>query len=279
MRYTIKTISELIGIAPQTIRYYEDKGMLAPQKDARNGYRYYTVWDYAVLLMARRYLRYGCSVDSSSELLNPSPLENTLEMTRTQEKRIEKEIAEKVRVLENLRRWRSRLEQIQKDEPICHIGMRPGIFRLENMEDVSFMNQQEIFQRTQQWLGMSPFVFNTMRYPLQDVLKDTGHRFSALGILEEDAHIWNITQDQYVKYHRPCLCVIQTIGGECFDTMLPLSRRIGGALDFMQKNGLKLAGDVMTRMDFVQRGKEGYLSYQTAWLPIEEENLTTMEKF
>ena len=115
--------------------------------------------------------------------------------------------------------------------------MRPGLFRMENMEDTTFLPEKEIYQRTKQWLAMTPFVFNTIRYPLEDVQKDTCHRFSALGILEENARLWNIQADQYVTYYPPRLCVIQTIGGEGFDTMLPLSRRIGKAMSFFGGKG------------------------------------------
>ncbi|HIS00928.1 MAG TPA: MerR family transcriptional regulator [Candidatus Excrementavichristensenella intestinipullorum] len=269
MYYTIKTISDLIGITPQTIRYYEENGVLSPKRDARNGYRYYTVWDYGILLMARRYLRYGCSVAKSSELLNNTSVERTIDATRRQEAQLEEEIADKLRILDNLRKWRALLEAVGQGTGACRIDMRPGLFRMENMEDTTFLPEKEIYQRTKQWLAMTPFVFNTIRYPLEDVQKDTCHRFSALGILEENARLWNIQADQYVTYYPPRLCVIQTIGGEGFDTMLPLSRRIGKAMSFLAEKGLSLTGDIITRMDYAQKSASGYCSYQTAWFPID----------
>lgn len=269
MYYTIKTLSDLVGLTPQTIRYYEEKGLLEPKRDSHNGYRYYTVWDYVMLLTARRYLRYGCSVAQISDLLNNAPIEDSIDMAKQQEAQLEEEIADRLRTLESLRSWRQELESIGSESAQCRIGMRPGLFRLENMEDITFIDEKEIYQRTQQWFSMMPQVFSCMRYPKEDVENDTDRRFSAPGILEKDAARWGIREDKYVTYYPPRLCVIQMIGGEGFDTMLPLSRRIGGALQYMHDNGLSLTDDVITRMETCQKGGSGYRSYQTAWLPID----------
>lgn len=269
MRYTIKRISELVGIAPQTIRYYEEKGMLSPEKNEKTGYRYYTVWDYGILLTARKYLRYGCTVAQSAELLNDIPLEASVDMAKEQEAKLQAEITDSLRVLENLRTWRTRLEQTPLELNRCRIERRPAMLRLENMDDITFYDDAEVHRRTKEWLSMTPFVFNTVRYPLEDVQNDTGHRVSGQGLLEADARRLGIVEDAYVRYYPERMCVCMTIGGKNFDTMLPLSRRISGGLRYLEENGLTLTGDILTRTDFVQKCATGYRSYQTAWLPVD----------
>lgn len=268
MQYTIKTISDLIGVAPQTIRYYEEKGLLSPAKNNRTGYRYFDVWDYGMLLNARRYLGYGFGVTECAEILNELSLEEIGNRVSSVEMDLQREIDEKLRMLHAIREWRKLLLSIPDNLNQCSISIRPAMFRLENMDDTEFIDNRQIYARTKQFLNASPFVFNSMRYPIEDVMNDTSHRYSAPGILEADAKRHGITEDDYVKFYPECTCISLIIGGENFDSMLPLSKRIRPAMEFIKEKGLHLAGDIITRMDTIQKHDSGYCSYQTAWLPI-----------
>ena len=42
MAYTIKEIADIAGVSTRTIRYYDEIGLLPPEKVGRNGYRYYS---------------------------------------------------------------------------------------------------------------------------------------------------------------------------------------------------------------------------------------------
>ena len=41
MAYTIKEIADIAGVSTRTIRYYDEIGLLPPEKIGQNGYRYY----------------------------------------------------------------------------------------------------------------------------------------------------------------------------------------------------------------------------------------------
>ena len=45
MRYKIGDVSRILGISTDLLRYYEKKGVVQPQKDKSNDYRYYDTWD------------------------------------------------------------------------------------------------------------------------------------------------------------------------------------------------------------------------------------------
>lgn len=44
-KYLIGDISKMTGIPVQTLRYYEDRGILKPHRNETSGYRYYSAWD------------------------------------------------------------------------------------------------------------------------------------------------------------------------------------------------------------------------------------------
>ena len=41
----IYQVEELVGITKKNIRFYEDEGLLCPERDPQNGYRDYTIKD------------------------------------------------------------------------------------------------------------------------------------------------------------------------------------------------------------------------------------------
>ncbi len=53
--FTIKRLSDLAGVTPRTLRFYDHMGLLKPTRVGANGYRYY---DHAALLRLQQILLY-----------------------------------------------------------------------------------------------------------------------------------------------------------------------------------------------------------------------------
>ena len=51
MRLTVKETAELMGISVRTLHYYDEIGLLVPEKEAENDYRYYDSEDLMDLQM------------------------------------------------------------------------------------------------------------------------------------------------------------------------------------------------------------------------------------
>ena len=62
--------SKQSGLPPKTIRYYEDRGLIAPPARAENGYRDYNDTDVHKLRFVRQGRGLGFSVDECSQLLS-----------------------------------------------------------------------------------------------------------------------------------------------------------------------------------------------------------------
>ena len=67
---TIGEASKQSGLPPKTIRYYEDRGLIAPPARAENGYRDYNDTDVHKLRFVRHSRGLGFSVDECSQLLS-----------------------------------------------------------------------------------------------------------------------------------------------------------------------------------------------------------------
>ena len=62
----IKEISEETGASIRSIRYYEEKGLLNPNR-LDNGYREYTNQDVSIINSIQVYLQLGFKIDEISE--------------------------------------------------------------------------------------------------------------------------------------------------------------------------------------------------------------------
>ena len=50
MKYQIGEVSDILGLSPEMIRYYERQNVIQPQRNIDNNYRYYTSQDLFVLM-------------------------------------------------------------------------------------------------------------------------------------------------------------------------------------------------------------------------------------
>lgn len=97
--YTIKELAEKTGTIPNTIRFYEKKGLLKPERTESN-YRIYSAEDVTRLEMILLYRKMGFSIEDIKELLekNSSPVDRFV----TQYTLLNKHIHSMVRIRETL---------------------------------------------------------------------------------------------------------------------------------------------------------------------------------
>jgi DNA-binding transcriptional MerR regulator len=79
--WTISDLSKEFGVTPRTIRFYEDEGLLTPQRDGQN--RIYDARDRARLAWILRGRRVGFSLAEITEMLDLYDLDDGREKQRT----------------------------------------------------------------------------------------------------------------------------------------------------------------------------------------------------
>ena len=106
--YRIKEISQLFGIGPDSLRYYEEIGILKPKRGG-NGYRQYGMRDIYKLDVIKDLRQLGFSMQRIKEYLDNKNLSSTLSLLREEEEMIREEIGS-LRAKEAT--IRSRIEEI-----------------------------------------------------------------------------------------------------------------------------------------------------------------------
>ncbi len=99
--YKIGEISDLYGIGTDSLRYYEEIGILKPKRDD-NGYRMYSISDIRTLNILRELRSIGFSMKEIKEHLTSFNLNKTLSMFEQEIDRIDQKVEELSRLRQQL---------------------------------------------------------------------------------------------------------------------------------------------------------------------------------
>ncbi|WP_353893653.1 MerR family transcriptional regulator [Proteinivorax hydrogeniformans] len=118
--YTIGEISKLYDISTDSLRYYEEKGLIKPKRD-NNDYRIYTLDNIWRLNIIKDLRKLNFSTRQIKNYLEERSASNTLKLMEKKVELIEKEIEPLIRTKNNLKQkidHIKELKKIQKEETI-----------------------------------------------------------------------------------------------------------------------------------------------------------------
>ena len=91
-QYKITQIASLYGLCTDTLRYYEEQGLLHPTRDPNNGYRLYGIQDICTLNVIRGLRDLGLSTAQIGEYLSGRTVDTTLELLRREDQMMARQI-------------------------------------------------------------------------------------------------------------------------------------------------------------------------------------------
>lgn len=101
--YKIKQVAELFSLHPDTLRYYEEQGLIAPGR-MENGYRSYSVQDICALGIIRTLRRLDMPVGRIADYMRKRSIAVTLELLAEEQRLIDARVAELRRLKKEVRR-------------------------------------------------------------------------------------------------------------------------------------------------------------------------------
>ncbi|BAI71911.1 transcriptional regulator [Azospirillum sp. B510] len=109
--YTVNQLAEELGITPRALRFYEVKGLLAPNRVGNN--RVYTKRDRARLKLILRGKRLGFSLAEIREYLDLYNVNGGVEQQKTLLKRVQKRLKDLAQQREDLEATVQELREIE----------------------------------------------------------------------------------------------------------------------------------------------------------------------
>lgn len=116
--YRTGELLEYLGVTRDTLRFYEEKGLLKPQKCSDNNYRNYDIMDIYNIMILDFYKKRGMSINQLQELIKDSNLDDIKRKLQNKKSDLEKKIFD-------LQCMKKKIEDTQTfiDEVMSNIGV------------------------------------------------------------------------------------------------------------------------------------------------------------
>ena len=103
MKISISALSIAYGLTPEALRYYEEKGLLSPERTAASGFRKFSISDVQVLGIIKSLQRQGFSLDEVKHILKTGvTLEELIAMMDDKRDQLSEQIALNLGILSRL---------------------------------------------------------------------------------------------------------------------------------------------------------------------------------
>ena len=162
LKYKIGEASKVLGMTNDTLRYYESKGIIAPQRDEESGYRYYDSWDINFLLDSMWFRSYGFSILDITSMINVDDLDTYIERCHQQEINLQETINDYQQKLRYLIEYSKGLKEIKKSLGEFKIVESPALLFQER---ISICQGDEIDSASENlisnWTKLIPQVSHT----------------------------------------------------------------------------------------------------------------------
>ncbi|MGL5066258.1 MAG: MerR family transcriptional regulator [Sarcina sp.] len=111
--YSIGETAEFLGLSRDTLKFYEEKGLVSPSKDSENGYRKYDMIDIHSLFLVNFYRDVDIDIKTLQSLKKNEEFGEIDEILNRQEAKLKEEIQRKKLVLSKIKDLKKNLKKIK----------------------------------------------------------------------------------------------------------------------------------------------------------------------
>lgn len=269
MKYKIGDVARILGISTDLLRYYEKKGVVAPEKNENNDYRYYDSWDINFLTDCLWFKNFGFSIEQIADIVRIPGVEELSGMLESKEDELRESIARSQLLLRRSAEHRRDLEKIGALLYRCELGDSPELIRFINRIGDEYLRSPVQQEAARRWLKVMPF---NQRY--FEMLKE-----SPLPGSEED-YCWGYSLSaEYAEElgFEPVPPMLRLPSRRCIHTVFKNSGGRGSfspsllqyALDYADSMGLTVSAQIHGVLLASVMEEDRLTGYFEAWLPVE----------
>lgn len=256
MSYSIKQVAAMLGISPQTLRFYERYGIDAGNRADDSGYRSYSHAGVDELMSIRKYRNSGFTLADSAKALKCADPDAVADMLAAQAQVLQKEAAQKMLIAQKLQHVAQSIltrdsapETIQMPALLCA--------RVINEARQPDETAYRMLKTWVQWMPMAQWALF--------ISPDFQTRFYGFTIEAENAEICGVKRDVHCFDRSERVCVCQPIAWKAqkesmFSVALPY-------LEALRAEYGPPADDVMVQTLINRSQQEGVFSHGLIFYP------------
>lgn len=168
-KYTISETSELLGVTTHMLRHYEKMGIIHPETNPENGYRYYSVIDTRRFNLSREYLACGISLEQCAQIMSrmeEKDIEQIIDAAVAEQNRriVLSHIA--IRFLKHVREMNSMLPDLVGKVWVEELSRK---WRIEFSNNERVTMKPSLLKQQHIWLSCLPAVYWTGRIKREEL--------------------------------------------------------------------------------------------------------------
>ena len=271
MRYKIGDVSRILGISTDLLRYYEKKGVVQPQKDQTNDYRYYDTWDINFLIDCLWYKRFGFAIPQVAYMVTDCYHGDLISLLDEKSDQLEADIRRQEQLLARLREYRDAAERVKTILGVCEIQDSPELICYLNRFNYSYNYTPEMQKLSRQWQEYMPFTQRFFEIPVAGLLGDGDDFAWGFSLGTAYAEELNVPVKPPVKKLESRRCLHSAFRSAGKNAFTP--RHLRFLLDYAEQHGMQVAGPAMGILvcSVREEDSEELTGYFEVWLPIEDE--------
>ncbi len=168
-KYTISEMSRLLGVTTHMLRHYEKMGIIRPEVNQENGYRYYCVVDTRRFNLSRSLLACGFSLEQCAQILEEKENSELPSLIRQKMEEKEREILKARLAIRYLKKveeayadWTERVGQVW-------VETFPPMWRLNLSRKEHAVVSKDLEEQREAWLSFLPGVFWVSRIRKEEI--------------------------------------------------------------------------------------------------------------
>ena len=269
--YSTKDISRYYDLSAKGLAYYEEQKLIAPLRSGTAGYRVYTLDDCYSLYHSKLYTNAGFSLKKTAAILGSDDEEDILEQIGSQIEQEENKLARQKFILERISLMKEIVSQYRCEGQTFKYEMSPDLCRLyvRNYEEehLSTVQQSKEFA---EWNSVIPADTASLKYEQNILLSGCQKLDVNIGnVMRKEAfEMFGFEMSERVEFIPGRMCIQTILCGSSED--INNRKWLESSFEYMEKNGYRLCGDIITSLLLVTGKKNSRVRYDYAWIPAEK---------
>lgn len=259
MREKIGAFKSLTGVSEATLRFYERLGLLSPDRDAENDYRFYGELNFIELVQARQLTSFDIPLGDLPAEGRDLSVDGMRGILSERRRALEKQIEDLYERLARIKLHEKYFEECGAPTAVKKANIR-GIYRLF-VTAPEALAHPELELTARRWLSYAPYAHATIRIRLSDILSGDDGPFPidiGVGLLERYFVEAGESFGEPMQFSPPNTCVH---GAIAIDDLRKIARKdIEPFIRFMSEASLVPQDDMFGWIVYVGRigGKPRY---------------------
>ena len=268
-KYNIGEVSDLLNLHAQTIRFFEEEGIISPAHDRHNRRRKFSVYDIYILQLRKNYECLGFSLKETKDVLSMESVDEISAAFSGVLEELQRKLEWKTYLLHGLKDLQHTLNNLNVFLNRSTFRVRPAAWRHKHLVDTDLCMDSASCRARLEAIRLMPYARYSIRIPREECVGEEDHRYYCdVSVPEEAAVRYGFHKIPGAWYVPEQFCLYSVIRLPMLQ--VPQMKNHLFMQEFMSQEHLQLDGDVFCDL-IINSNEDGRnTQYFETWIPVRE---------